>query len=66
LPRNWPRLIREGNWSAVVAGPLNGVISVVLLGVLSTIVVGSKKPMLKIDENTRSGCTILYVGKGAS
>jgi uncharacterized iron-regulated membrane protein len=36
LPRNWPRLIHEGNWAAMIAGPLNIVTSVVLLGLLST------------------------------
>lgn len=36
LPRNWPRLIHEGNWAAMIASPLNVVTSVVLLGLLST------------------------------
>lgn len=36
LPRNWPRLIHEGNWSVMIASPLNIVTSVVLLGLLST------------------------------
>ena len=36
LPRNWPRLLHEGNWSAMIAGPLNVVTSVVLLVLLST------------------------------
>jgi uncharacterized iron-regulated membrane protein len=36
LPRNWPRLIHEGNWSAMIASPLNVLTSVVLLGLLST------------------------------
>lgn len=36
LPRNWPRLIHEGNWSATIASLLNIVTSVVLLGLLST------------------------------
>jgi uncharacterized iron-regulated membrane protein len=36
LPRNWPRLIHEGNWSAILSGPLNLITSVVLLGLLST------------------------------
>ena len=36
LPRNWPRLLHEGNWSAMIAGPLNVVTSVVLLGLLAT------------------------------
>jgi len=36
LPRNWPRLLHEGNWSALIAGPLNVVVSVVLFGLLAT------------------------------
>lgn len=36
LPRNWPRLIHEGNWSAMIASPLNVVTSLVLLGLLTT------------------------------
>jgi uncharacterized iron-regulated membrane protein len=36
LPRNWPRLIHEGNWSAMIASPLNIVTSVVLLGLIVT------------------------------
>lgn len=36
LPRNWPRLIHEGNWSALIAPPLNIVTSIALLMLLST------------------------------
>lgn len=36
LPRNWPRLIHEGNWSARIASLLNVITSAVLLGLLST------------------------------
>ena len=36
LPRNWPRLIHEGNWSALIASSLNVVTSVALLTLLST------------------------------
>ncbi len=36
LPRNWPRLIHEGNWSASIASPLNVVTSIALLALLST------------------------------
>jgi uncharacterized iron-regulated membrane protein len=36
LPRNWPRLIHEGNWSAMIASPLNVITSLALLGLLST------------------------------
>jgi uncharacterized iron-regulated membrane protein len=36
LPRNWPRLIHEGNWSAMIASPLNVITALALLGLLST------------------------------
>lgn len=36
LPRNWPRLIHEGNWSAMIASPLNVVTSIALVTLLST------------------------------
>ncbi|RJF77177.1 PepSY-associated TM helix domain-containing protein [Rhodopseudomonas palustris] len=36
MPRNWPRLLHEGNWSALIAGTLNLIVSVVLAGLLST------------------------------
>jgi len=36
LPRNWPRLIHEGNWSAIIASSLNILTSLALLGLLST------------------------------
>jgi uncharacterized iron-regulated membrane protein len=36
MPRNWPRLLHEGNWSAWLSGSLNVITSVVLLGLLIT------------------------------
>jgi uncharacterized iron-regulated membrane protein len=36
LPRNWPRLLHEGNWSAMLSGSLNVLVSVVLFGLLTT------------------------------
>lgn len=36
LPRNWPRLIHEGNWSAAIASSGNLLVSVVLMTLLST------------------------------
>jgi len=34
LPRNWPRLLHEGNWLAWLSGPLNLITAVVLFGLL--------------------------------
>ncbi len=36
LPRNWPRLIHEGNGAAMVTSPLNAVVSLLLLTLLVT------------------------------
>jgi len=36
LPRNWPRLIHEGNGAVTLASPLNAVVSLVLLTLLVT------------------------------
>lgn len=36
LPRNWPRLLHEGNWFGLVSGPLNVLTSLAMLGLLST------------------------------
>lgn len=36
LPRNWPRLLHEGNGAAIVTGSLNVAISIVLFGLLAT------------------------------
>ncbi|MFC0240801.1 PepSY domain-containing protein [Rhodopseudomonas telluris] len=36
MPRNWPRLLHEGNWSALISGTLNVIVSVVLAGLLVT------------------------------
>ncbi|MDN5001542.1 PepSY domain-containing protein [Bradyrhizobium sp. GCM10027634] len=36
LPRNWPRLLHEGNWSAMIASSLNLVTSLALVTLLST------------------------------
>jgi len=48
LPRNWPRLIHEGNWSAMVASPLNIVTSIALLTLLSTgLVIWARRKLRK-------------------
>ncbi|MBB5048823.1 putative iron-regulated membrane protein [Rhodopseudomonas rhenobacensis] len=36
LPRNWPRLLHEGNWFTLLSGSLNVITSVVLIGLLGT------------------------------
>jgi uncharacterized iron-regulated membrane protein len=36
LPRNWPRLLHEGNWLTLISGSLNVLVSIVLSGLLIT------------------------------
>lgn len=36
LPRNWPRLLHEGNWSSLTGGALNLLVSLVLAGLIGT------------------------------
>ncbi|WP_027551663.1 PepSY-associated TM helix domain-containing protein [Bradyrhizobium sp. Cp5.3] len=55
LPRNWPRLIHEGNWSAMIASPLNVVISIALLTLLSTGLVIWARRKLRKPRSRRSG-----------
>ncbi len=59
LPRNWPRLIHEGNWSAMIASPLNVITSVALLTLLSTgLLIWARRrlrrPKARRDEPRRS------------
>lgn len=54
LPRNWPRLIHEGNWSAMIAGPLNVLVSVVLLVLLGTgIVIWARRTLRRRSNRAR-------------
>lgn len=55
LPRNWPRLIHEGNWSAMVASFLNIVTSLALLGLLSTGLLLWTRRKLRRPQERRSG-----------
>ncbi|MDB5642264.1 MAG: hypothetical protein JWN07_1581, partial [Hyphomicrobiales bacterium] len=36
MPNNWPRLIHEGNWNGFVAGGLNAITALAMLGLLGT------------------------------
>jgi uncharacterized iron-regulated membrane protein len=36
LPRNWPRLLHEGNWLGIWSGLANALTSVAMLGLLGT------------------------------
>jgi uncharacterized iron-regulated membrane protein len=54
LPRNWPRLIHEGNWSAMIASSLNIVNSLALLGLLSTGLLLWTRRQLRRPQGRRS------------
>lgn len=53
-PRNWPRLLHEGNWGGTVSGGLNVVVSVALLGLLGTgSVVWYRRRRHRLDAQAR-------------
>jgi hypothetical protein len=55
LSRNWPRLLHEGNWSALISGALNVVVSVVLAGLLITgILLWSRRKLRRRPQSARS------------
>ena len=57
LPRNWPRLIHEGNWSALIASPLNVITSIALLTLLSTgLLIWARRKLRKPRRRT-GGCS---------
>ncbi|SFH95790.1 PepSY domain-containing protein [Bradyrhizobium sp. cf659] len=61
LPRNWPRLIHEGNWSALIASPLNVVTSIALLTLLSTgLLIWARRKLRKprSRSNKQLGATV--------
>lgn len=54
LPRNWPRLIHEGNWSALIASPLNVITSIALLTLLSTgLLIWARRKLRKPRRRSR-------------
>lgn len=53
-PRNWPRLLHEGNWGGVLSGGLNVVVSVALLGLLGTGgVIWWRRRRLRVEARAR-------------
>ncbi|ABD86751.1 PepSY domain-containing protein [Rhodopseudomonas palustris] len=61
LPRNWPRLLHEGNWWTLLSGSLNVITSVVLIGLLGTGLVMWGRRKLR-PRNRRA----VDVGRGAA
>ncbi|MBR0713214.1 PepSY-associated TM helix domain-containing protein [Bradyrhizobium liaoningense] len=54
LPRNWPRLIHEGNWSAMIASSINAVTSIALLTLLCTgVVIWARRRLRKAKRQPR-------------
>jgi uncharacterized iron-regulated membrane protein len=63
LPRNWPRLIHEGNWSALIASPLNIVTSIALLTLLSTgLLIWARRKLRKPRRRTGGQANPAVVG----
>lgn len=59
LPRNWPRLIHEGNWSAFVASSLNVLTSIALLTLLCTgVVIWTRRRLRKARPQRRGVSTL--------
>jgi len=55
LARNWPRLLHEGNWSALISGLLNVIVSVVLFGLLITgVLLWSRRKLRRRPQATRT------------
>ncbi len=65
LPRNWPRLIHEGNWSALIASPLNVVTSIALLTLLSTgLLIWARRKLRKPRSRPNRQADAAVVGAG--
>lgn len=65
LPRNWPRLIHEGNWSALIASPLNVITSIALLTLLSTgLLIWARRKLRKPSRRADRRADAAVVGAG--
>ncbi|WP_375308098.1 PepSY-associated TM helix domain-containing protein [Bradyrhizobium sp. A11] len=65
LPRNWPRLIHEGNWSALIAAPINLVTSIALLILLSTgLLIWARRTLRKRRPRAEGPAGAAMVGAG--
>lgn len=54
MPRNWSRSLHEGTWSAVIAGSLNVIVSVALMGLLGTgLVIWARRTFRRRPARTR-------------
>ncbi|MBR0847478.1 PepSY domain-containing protein [Bradyrhizobium diazoefficiens] len=63
LPRNWPRLIHEGNWSVLIASPLNVATSIALLTLLSTgLLIWARRKLRKPRSRNRHAAAALGAG----
>jgi uncharacterized iron-regulated membrane protein len=65
LQRNWPRLIHEGNWSALIAAPLNVVTSIALSTLLSTgLLIWGRRKLRKPRSRTGRQADAAMAGAG--
>ncbi len=60
LPRNWPRLLHEGNGAVMITSPVNLLISLVLLTLLSTgvLIWGRREWRLRQTRGKNSGSAV--------
>jgi uncharacterized iron-regulated membrane protein len=58
LPRNWTRLLHEGNWGGPVGSILNLIVSVVLLGLLGTGLTLWLRRKLRPRRRSRAGAAM--------
>jgi uncharacterized iron-regulated membrane protein len=63
LPRNWPRLIHEGNWSALIAAPLNVATSIALLTLLTSgLLIWTRRKLRKPRSRDRQDAIAVSAG----
>jgi uncharacterized iron-regulated membrane protein len=63
LPRNWPRLLHEGNWSTLISGSLNVLVSIVLTGLLGTgLVLWARRKFRRRLQNSAMSRNAAVVG----
>jgi uncharacterized iron-regulated membrane protein len=59
MPRNWPRLLHEGNWRSSVSGPLNVLTSLALLGLLCTgVFIWARRWLRRLRRQTEAAVVV--------
>lgn len=64
-PRNWPRLLHEGNWGGALSGGLNVIVSLALLGLLGTGgVIWWRRRLVRRDAEARRRSAVTAAAPG--